>query len=551
MKKKILIIGGVAGGASAAARLRRLDENAQIIIFERGAEVSFANCGLPYYIGGTIDKRNKLLVQTPKSLLQRYNIDVRIYNEVIQTIPHLKEVEVKNLLTHEIYRESYDYLILSPGAKPILPNIPGIDLPNVFSIRNVPDSDRVKNFIDERKPNKALVIGGGFIGLEMVETLITKGLSVTVVEKGDQVMPPLDYEMAAVVMQHLNGVGNVSIKLNEHITALEGDGKVQFAVLSNGERLETDMVVIGIGVLPETDLAKEAGLMIGSAGGILVNDYLCTSDPYIYAVGDAIQVRHMVTGQDSLLPLAGPANKQGRVAADNIAGKGIKYKGSQGTSIVQVLGLVAATTGANEKSLKASGIGYLKCYLHPSSHATYYPGAHGLAIKLLFTPEGKVLGAQIVGGEGVDKRIDVIATAIRGGMSVYDLQELELSYAPPFSSAKDPVNMAGFIAANIINGENPPVYWNQFAGIDPEEVILLDVRTPKETEAGMLEGAVNIPVDELRHRLHEIPRDKEIWIYCRVGLRGYIATRILQQNGFTRVKNLSGGYLTYHPTVAK
>lgn len=549
MGKKVLIVGGVAGGASAAARLRRLDETAQIIMFERGQDVSFANCGLPYYIGGVIEKRNKLLVQTPKSLFQRFNIDVRTMNEVVAVFPREKMVEVKDLKTQETYRESYDYLILSPGARPIIPNIPGIQLENVFTVRNVPDSDRIKQFIETEKPRRALVIGGGFIGMEMAENLVEKGVAVTIVELADQVMAPLDYEMAALVHKHLKKKG-VSLKLRTGVVSLEGDTRVKKAVLDNGEQLEADMVVLGIGVTPENELAKAAGLAIGPTGGILVDEQLKTSDPYIYAVGDAIQVKHFVTGHDVLLPLAGPANKQGRLAADSIAGRPVYYRGTQGTAIARVLGLVVAVTGVNEKTLKKLGREYLTCYLHPASHATYYPGAEDLALKLLFTPgEGKVLGAQLVGREGVDKRIDVIATAIRGGMTVYDLQELELAYAPPFSSAKDPVNMAGYVAANIISGENPPFYWHQLADLDPDNTVLLDVRTEKEVETGSIPGSINIPVDELRQRIHEIPRDKDIYIYCRVGLRGYIAARILQQHGFTRLKNLSGGYLTYAPAM--
>ncbi|NPV90938.1 MAG: pyridine nucleotide-disulfide oxidoreductase family protein [Firmicutes bacterium] len=547
MGKKVLIVGGVAGGASAAARLRRLDEEAQIIMFERGQDVSFANCGLPYYIGGVIDKRNKLLVQTPRSLFQRFNIDVRTLSEVTRVFPQEKRVEVKNLATQEVYQEDYDFLVLSPGAKPFVPDIPGIDLANVFTVRNVPDSDRIKQYIETEQPASALVIGGGFIGLEMAENLKERGVAVTIVEMADQVMGPLDFEMAALVHKHLKKNG-INLKLKTRVTALEGSSKVERAVLDNGEKLDADMVILGIGVTPENELAKSAGLSIGPTGGILVDEYLRTSDPSIYAVGDAIQVKHFVTGQGALLPLAGPANKQGRLAADNIAGRAARYNGTQGTSIARVLGQVVAVTGANEKTLQKLGIGHLSCYLHPASHATYYPGAEDLAFKLIFTPdEGKILGAQAVGRGGVDKRIDVIATAIRAGMTVYDLQELELCYAPPFSSAKDPVNMAGYVAANIINGDNPPFYWNQIAGLDPDQSVVLDVRTAKEVEAGVIPGAMNIPVDELRDRLSELPKDKDIYVYCRVGLRGYLATRILQQHGYTRVKNLSGGMLTYGP----
>ncbi|MDH7478475.1 MAG: FAD-dependent oxidoreductase, partial [Syntrophomonadaceae bacterium] len=382
MGKKVLIVGGVAGGASAAARMRRLDETAQIIMFERGQDVSFANCGLPYYIGGFIEKRNKLLVQTPRSLFQRFNIDVRTMNEVVAIFPQEKMVEVKDLRTQDTYRENYDYLVLSPGARPIIPNIPGIHLDNVFTVRNVPDSDRIKQFIEAEKPRQALVVGGGFIGLEMAENLKERGVAVTIVELADQVMAPLDYEMAALVHKHLKKNG-ISLKLGTGLASLEGDDRVRKAVLDNGEQLEADMVVLGIGVTPENELAKAAGLAIGSTGGILVDECLRTSDPYIYAVGDAIQVKHFVTGHDTLLPLAGPANKQGRLAADSIAGRPVHYRGTQGTAIARVLGLVVAVTGVNEKTLKKLGWEYLTCYLHPASHATYYPGAEDLALKLL------------------------------------------------------------------------------------------------------------------------------------------------------------------------
>ncbi|MDD4803438.1 MAG: CoA-disulfide reductase [Syntrophomonas sp.] len=549
MGKKVLIVGGVAGGASTAARLRRLDEEAQIIMFERGEDVSFANCGLPYYIGGIIEKRKELIVQTPKSLNKRFNIDVRTFNEVVRIFPSEKKVEVKNLKTQESYQESYDYLVLSPGANPIIPPIPGINLPNVFTIRNVPDSDRVKQYIDMENPSQALIIGGGFIGLEMAENLKEKGLAVTVVEMANQVMAPLDPEMAAFVHHYLKKQG-ITVKLNNEVTALEGDTRVRKAILKSGEQLEADLIVMGIGVRPETQLAKEAGLAIGSTGGIMVDEYLKTSDPNIFAIGDAIQVRHYVTGNEVLLPLAGPANRQGRLVADNIAGRTAKYPGTQGTSIAKIIDMVVAVTGANEKTLKKLEIEYRTCYLHPASNASYYPGSGDIALKLIFSPEdGKVLGAQAIGYSGVDKRIDVIATAIHGGMTVYDLQELELAYAPPFSSAKDPVNFAGYTAANILNGDNPTVYWNEITELDPDHSIILDVRKTWEYKEGSIPGAINIPVDELRPRLGELPRDKEINIYCLSGIRGYIATRMLQQNGFTKVKNLSGGWLTYVSTV--
>lgn len=546
---KVLIVGGVAGGANVAARLRRIDENAEIIMFERGEEVSYANCGIPYYIGGIIAARDDLLVRTPESLRRRFNIDIRILNEVINLFSKEKEVEVKNLKTGEVYRESYDYLVLSPGAKPIVPSIPGMDKPNVFTVRTIPDSEIVKRFIENERPKNALVVGGGFIGLEMAENLLKTGIKVTIVEAADQVMAPLDYEMASLVHFHLikNEVG---LKLNNRVIAFEGKEMVEKAVLANGDILNTDMVMISIGVTPENDLAKKADLTVGLTGGIVVDTHMRTSDQFIFAVGDAIQVKHFITGQEVLAPLAAPAGRQARVAADNIVGRFSEFNGVQGTAIAKVLGVVAAVTGVNEKTLKNLETECLSCHLHPHSNATYYPGAEGMALKLIFTPgEGKILGAQIVGGKGVDKRIDVIATAIRAGMTVYDLQELELAYAPPFSSAKDPVNMAGYVAGNILNSDNPIFYWHEVKSINPEETILLDVRTEKEVKEGMLPGAINIPLDQLRRRIGELPKEKKIYVYCRVGLRGYTAVRILKQRGFTRVRNLSGGFLTYAPFI--
>lgn len=544
MGKKVLIVGGVAGGASAAARLRRLDEEAQIILFERGEFISFANCGLPYYVGGVISNRKNLLVQTPKAMNKRFNIDVRTHNEVRRILPQEKEVEVCDLLKEEIYRESYDYLVLSPGANPIIPDIPGIDLANVFTVRNVPDSDAIKQYIETRNPAAAVVIGGGFIGLEMVEVLHKCGVKVTLVEAAPQVMGALDPEMAAIVQQYLRKQG-IELILGQSAIALEGSSGVERVVLKDGRALAADMVVLGIGVKPEVTLAREAGLTIGSTGGIQVDDCLRTSDPNIFAVGDAIQVKDFVTGNDTLIPLAGPANKQGRLVADNIAGRIAKYHGTQGTSIVKILEMAVAVTGNNEKNLRKLGLEFMACHTHPVSHASYYPGGSQMSIKLLYTPgEGKVLGAQIVGYEGVDKRIDVLATAIRAGMTVFDLQELELAYAPPFSSAKDPVNMVGYVAANTIEKDVDVVYWNEVPELVAGGAFLIDVRMPKEVEAGTAEGARNIPVDDIRSRLDEIPRDREILAYCQVGLRSYIANRILRQKGF-KVKNISGGYKSY------
>ncbi|MEQ8175299.1 MAG: FAD-dependent oxidoreductase [Syntrophomonadaceae bacterium] len=541
---KVVIVGGVAGGASAAARLRRLDEAAEIIMLERGEYISFANCGLPYYVGGTIKKRASLLVQTPKAMHRRFNIEVRTLSEVVRIIPESKEVEIQNHQTGEVYRENYDNLVLSPGAAPVIPPIPGVDLTGVFTIRNVPDSDAVKAYIENTQPQSAAVVGAGYIGLEMVEVLLQQNVKVHLIEAGTQVMGTLDADMASIVQQYLKKQG-VNLYLNSLAEALEGEDQVQAVRLAGGEKIDANVVILGAGVRPEVKLAKEAGLAIGSTGGIQVDEFLKTSDPFIYAVGDAIQVKHYVTGQDVLIPLASPANRQGRIVADNIAGRPIPYKGAQGTGIVRVMDLVIGVTGANEKTLKSRGIEYLSCHTHPFPHATYYPGGRQMAAKLLFAPvTGKVLGAQIVGSEGVDKRIDVLATAIRAGMTVFDLQELELAYAPPFSSAKDPVNMLGYTAGNIINGDVESVAWEQVPDLVDKGGFLIDVRTPREIEAGGVDGAVNIPVDDIRDRINEIPKDRPVLVTCQVGIRAYVANRILRQKGY-KVYNVSGGYMSY------
>ncbi|SEF51798.1 NADPH-dependent 2,4-dienoyl-CoA reductase, sulfur reductase [Caloramator fervidus] len=541
MKKRVIIVGGVAGGASAAARLRRLDENIEIIMFERGDYISFANCGLPYYIGGTIKERENLLVQTEEGMEKRFNIDIRVRSEVTKIFRDTKEVEVVS--EGKIYREKYDYLILSPGAAPFVPPIEGVEKNNIFTLRNMADVDRIKVFIENNKPKKAVVIGGGFIGVEMAENLKDAGLEVTLVEAMDQILGPFDIEMARILEKHMNDNG-VEVITSDAVEKFDKEGELD-VVLKSGRVLKADMVILAIGVRPEVKLAKEAGLEIGERGGIRVDEYLRTSDPYIYAVGDAIEVKDFVTGAWTLIPLAGPANKQGRIAADNICGRAVKYKATQGTSILKVFDMTAAATGANEKTLKRMGIPYLKSYTHSGSHAGYYPGAFVMTIKLLFSPEdGRILGAQIVGRDGVDKRIDVLATAIRHGLTVYDLEELELAYAPPYSSAKDPVNMAGFTAANILKGDMKIIHWDEIDNLDRNEYFIVDVRTDLEYEAGHIEGALNIPVDELRNRINEIPRDKKIIVYCKVGLRGYVAYRILVQNGFD-VYNLSGGYDIY------
>lgn len=541
---KVVIVGGVAGGASAAARLRRLDEEAEIIMFERGEYISFANCGLPYYVSGVIPKRNSLLVQTPKAMKSRFNIDVRTMSEVVRVHSTHQEVEVKNLTSGETYRESYDYLVLSPGASPIIPDIPGVNLPNVFTIRNVPDSDMVKQYIDTKQPTTAVVIGAGFIGLEMAEALAERGVEVHVLEASDQVMGPLDRDMAAIVHQYMYQQG-IKLHLKSQATAIEGSDQAEAVRLADGTTVAAQMVILGIGVRPETELARQAGLTIGSTGGIQVNEYLQTSDPFIYAAGDAVQKQDFLTGRNTLVPMASPANRQGRIIADNICGRKIKYTGAQGTGIVRIMELVCATTGANSKVLKQQNLPHTSVVIHPAPHATYYPGGSQMTLKLLFAPDtGKVLGAQIVGYEGVDKRIDVIATAIRAGMTVFDLQELELAYAPPFSSAKDPVNMAAYTAGNIITGDVEAVDWLQVPELVKQGAWLLDVRTEREVEKGPIQGVVNIPLDELRSRLDEIPRDRLVAVSCQAGLRSYIATRILRQHYF-EVRNISGGYKMY------
>lgn len=549
MGKKVLIVGGVAGGASAAARLRRLDEQAEIIIFERGEHISFANCGLPYYLGGVITKREKLLVQTPQGMHKRFAIDVRTDSEATHIHLAEKEIEVREK-NGRTYRESYDYLILSPGAAPVRPPIPGIEAENVFTVRNIPHIDAIKGFVDELKPAAAVVVGGGFIGLEMAENLHARGIKTTVIEMLDQVLPPLDYEMAALLQRHLRAKG-VDVVLKDGVKSFEVDNnKIKSVILQSGRKITADLAVMAVGVKPEVDLARDAGLAIGASGGILVNERLQTSDPSIFAIGDAIEVQDLVTGTGVVIPLAGPANKQGRIVAGIIAGRGGKYQGTQGTAIVRVFDMVAASTGANEKNLKKAGISYEVSYTHSGSHAAYYPGAGTMAMKLIFKPEdGRILGTQVVGSIGVDKRIDVLAAALRRGDTVYDLQELELAYAPPFSAAKDPVNMAGYVAGNIIDGDVAIIHWHQVGKLDFQKSVIIDVRTPAEHLTGHISNSRNIPVDEIRQRLPEFPQDKEIIIYCQVGLRGYLACRILSQHGFERVKNLSGGWRTYQTVM--
>lgn len=543
---KYIVIGGVAGGATVAARLRRMDEQAEIILLERGAYVSYANCGLPYYIGGEISERDHLFVQTVKGFQDRFAIDIRVRQEAVEILRDQKAVRIKNLETGAEYTESYDKLVLSPGAAPIRPNLEGINLPNIFTLRNVPDTDAIKNYITANRPRRAVVVGGGFIGLEMAENLHRQGLEVHVVEMGRQVMAPIDYSMASIVHHHMVEQG-IHLHLERGVTrfASSASGALE-VVLSDEQKIETDMVILSIGVRPETTLAKDSGLAVGALGGISVNEYMQTSDPDIYALGDAVEVVHGVTGKPALIPLAGPANKQGRIVADNIVyGNVSVYSGTIGTSIAQVFDLTVAAAGANSKLLNREKIPYLSSFTHSQSHAGYYPGAVSMSVKILFSPEnGRLLGAQIVGFDGVDKRIEMLAQVIQNQGTVADLMELEHAYAPPYSSAKDPVNMAGFVADNILKKRVETLLWSDVASL-PADAVKIDVRTPAEYELGTIPGFVNIPVDELRGRLAELPKDRLIVVTCAIGLRGYLAYRILKQHGFTHVKNLSGGYKTW------
>ena len=544
MEKKVVIVGGVAGGASAAARLRRLDECAQITLFEKGEYISYANCGLPYHIGGVIPERENLLVQTPERMEARFKLSVQVKKEVIAIEREKKEVKVKDLVSGEVFRSAYDYLILSPGAEPFMPPIKGIDRDNVFTLRTIPDTDRIKDFVEQRRPEKAVVIGGGYIGLEMVENLQEKGIQVAVAELLEQVINPLDYEMAAMVHNHLRMKG-VSLYLKDGVSEILSEKGQTVVVLASGKRLTADLIILSIGVRPVTELARQAGLELGQSGGIKVNHFLQTSDPNIYAIGDAIEVNDLISGQQVIIPLAGPANKQGRIVADNIAGGKEKYHATQGTAIAKVFDLTVATTGNNQKQLDKRGVNYQVSYTNSNNHAGYYPGAVPMLIKLIFTAEeGRLLGAQIVGQDGVDKRIDLLATALKHRLTVFDLQELELAYAPPYGSAKDPVNMAGYVAGNILKGLVQPIQWHQIAQLD-QNTVLLDVREEVETKYGKIEGSLNIPLNSLRERLGGLEREQAIVVYCSVGLRAYLACRILSGHGFTQVKNLAGGYKLY------
>ncbi|MCD6405758.1 MAG: FAD-dependent oxidoreductase [Planctomycetes bacterium] len=549
--RRVLIVVGVAGGASCAARLRRLDEEAEIVMFERGPYISFANCGLPYHISGVIEERSKLLVQTPEGFGKRFNVDVRVNSEVLSIDRREQTVDVCGP-DGKTYTEKYDNLVLSPGAEPIKPPFPGVDLPGVFTLRNVPDTDAILAYIDEKKPKKAVVVGGGYIGVEMAENLHHIGIEVAIIEMLPQVMAVFDPDMANFLHEHLHYQG---------IATWLGDGVAGFAQvddgievkLQSGQTAVTDLVILSIGVRPDTKLARDADLAIGESRGIKVDALMRTSDPAIYAAGDAVEVTNLVTGKPAVIALAGPANRQGRIAADNICGRESVYSGTQGTSIVKVFDLVAACTGANERTLKAADIPYKKVHIHPASHAGYYPHAYQMTVKALFNPDnGKLLGVQIVGPDGVDKRIDIFAAALRCGVTVHELENYELAYAPPFGSAKDPVNMVGFVASNVLKGDLKVAYWEDYKfPLDGDEVVV-DCRSQGEWDQGHVPGAVLIPIDQMRGRIGELPRDRKILVYCAVGIRAYMSCRILTQKGYD-AWDLSGGYRTFrsvHPETA-
>ena len=541
---KTVIIGGVAGGATAAARLRRLDEKAEIIILERGEYVSFANCGLPYYIGGVITDRGDLTLQTPQSFKARFHIDVRVLNEAVKISTDTKTVTVKNRRTGETYEETYDNLILSMGAEPIRPNIEGADGSNVFTLRNIPDTLKIKNYIATAKPRSAVVIGGGYIGVEMAENLAQAGLKVAIVELADHLIAPLDFDMAADVHRYIKSKG-VYLHLNNGVKAISGNT----VILQNGE-ITADMIILSVGVRPETAIAKECGIELNPRGSIVVNNKMQTNIPDIYAVGDAVEVEDFITKKPAFIPLAGPANKQGRIAADNIAGFESVYTGTQGSAVLKLFDMTVATTGLNEKTATAAGIDYDKTYTYSASHATYYPGAAQMSVKALWDKRTlKLIGAQIVGFDGVDKRLDVLATAIRFGAKITDLTTLELCYAPPFGSAKDPVNMLGFVAENIVSGKLKQFFWHDVENLPRDgSVFLLDTRTPFEVMQGKIDGFVNIPLDSLRQRINEIPKDRPVYVHCHSGLRSYLACRILTGNGYD-CYNLAGGWRLYESVI--
>ncbi|ERJ92116.1 CoA-disulfide reductase family protein [Treponema lecithinolyticum ATCC 700332] len=542
--KKILIVGGVAGGAGTAARLRRLDENARIILFERGSYISFANCALPYYIGGEITDKNALTVQTVQSFTARFNVDVRIHSNVTAIHPDTKTVSVHDTQNNRVYEESYDSLVLSPGAEPVRPPIEGIQSERVFTLRSIPDTFAIKEFIEKKHARSAAIVGGGFIGIEMAENLKRAGVEVTLIEMADQVIAPVDYDIACEVHAHLQEKG-VRLQLNSALSSVSDTGSALDIQLTSGN-VKADMMILAIGVNPESALAHAAGLKLSPKGAIVVDEHMRTSDPSIYALGDAVQIKDFVSEQDGYVPLAGPANKQARIVADVICGVPSSYCGTQGSSIIKAFDLTVGATGINEKTAKRLGIAYEKSFTYSSNHASYYPGAQSMSIKTLYDPQtGSILGAQIVGREGVDKRLDVFATAIRARMKAADLAQLELSYAPPYNSAKDPVNIAGFVIENIRSGRMNIFHWHDVKALIADDTLtLLDVRSPAEYERSHVEGWLNFPLDDIRKRLGELDKTKPVYLMCQIGLRGYIASRILVQHGFT-VYNLSGGYRLY------
>ena len=545
--RRILIVGGVAGGASCAARARRLSETAEIIMFDRGEYVSFANCGLPYYVGNVIKKEENLLMATPELFRKRFEIDVRLQSEVLTIDRENSRIQVKDLGSGNIFYETYDALVLSPGASPIKPQMPGIELPGLFSLRTIPDSRQIKDWIARHNARRVLIVGGGYIGMEMTENMLKLGLAVTIIEMQSQVMPLMDPEMATPVQDELKK-HKVMLRLNETVVGFAGNDDHSISVeLKSGPVEKTDLVILSIGVRPEIQLAQEAGLEIGQQGGIRVDDHMRTSDDKIWAVGDAVEVKDVITGQRRVIPLAGPANRQGRIAADVIMGRDSKFRGVQGTSVVGIIDLVAAFTGPSEKTLRRFGYWdesarFEKIYLHPGDHAGYYPGSSPISLKLIFDKnDGRIISAQAVGKDGVEKRIDVISMAIQQNATVYDLEEAELCYAPQFGSAKDPVNLAGMIAANVLRGDSQIAHWE---ALDSDAVFMLDVRDPDEFKKGYVDGAVNIPLNDLRQRMGEVPKDQEVWSYCLVGQRSYYAARALSQYGYN-IKSLSGGYSTF------
>ena len=548
---KYIIVGAVAGGASTAARLRRMDEHAEIIIFEKGEYISYANCGLPYYIGDVIKDRNKLFVQTAAAFNQRFNIDVRVMTEVTAIDPANKTITAKDHLSGAVYEERYDKLVLSPGAEPIRPPLPGITGEGIFTLRNVNDTDYIKSYINKRNAKRAVVIGAGFIGLEMAENLYNLGMEITIVEMADQVLAPVDFPIAAIVQQHIRSKG-VGLYLNTAVTGFEHAGTGTKVLLKTGSAIEADVVILSIGVRPDTKLALNAGLEIGAARGILVNEYLQTSNPDIYAVGDAIEFKNPLTGLAMITYLAGPANKQGRICANNIVFGNIhKYNGSINTAIVKVFDMTVGTAGTASKQLHSAGIEHIVSTTHNGSHAGYYPGSKQMTMQVAFSSvDGRLLSAQVVGYEGADKRLDILAGVIKHYGTIYELGEFEHAYAPPYSSAKDPVNMVGFVAENILQKRLNVFYWNELYKIN-EDDLLIDVRTREEYLNGKIENAINIPVDEIRNMLAEIPKEKRIYIYCEAGLRGYLAQRILTQNDYNKVLNLSGGYRLWKNCIAE